>query len=520
MITKSKISSDHVSDLRKIFENARANNMRLNPAKCSFGLTAGKFLGFLVTQKGIEADPAQKKAILEMENPRSVKDLQKLTGCIATLRRFIPQSSKRCLPFFSAMKKASKSPYFEWNDDCEKNFAELKTFLANPSILTRPLVGEPLRVYLSASDETVAAVLVRVDEGKDVPEREIHVLTNQPLKRILHKPDITGRLATWTIELSQFYIEHKPRTTIKAQVLSDFIAGCQFKSRAQKTGDDQSRPWLLFVDGSSTSNSGGAGIILISPEGFKIQQALKFGFSAINNVAEYEALIAGLKLASGLEAEVIDIFGDSQLFEKALLDLKVQYVKASVAYPQANGLAEVTNRTILQGLKKRNEEIPRCWVDELPNVLWSYRTTSRNAIGETPFCLAYGVDAVLPVEVSLTSPRVEVFDPILSLKGLCIHNDLLEETWEEARMRMVAQQEKTTRYFNKKVKPKGLKVDDLVLRDSATSQPTISGKFKPTREGPYRVSKVISTGTCVLSHLDGRPIKNAWNGIHLKKFFQ
>ncbi|XP_074326812.1 uncharacterized protein LOC141664756 [Apium graveolens] len=355
MITKSKVASDHVTDLRETFTNIRANNMRLNPAKCSFGLTASKFLGFLVTQKGIEADPAQAKAILEMSKPRSIKDLQKLTGCIAALRRFIPQSSKRCLPFFSAMKKASKSSQFEWNEDCEKNFMKLKIFLKNPPVLTRPLTGEPLRVYLSASDETVATVLVRVDEGKNIPvyyishslrdaetrypqveklvyalvvasrklrhyfqAREIHVLTNLPLKRILHKPDITGRLAAWTIELSQFYIEYKPRTAIKAQVLSDFVTECQFKSKAHKPEDDQSRLWLLFIDGSSTSNSEGAGVILISPEGFKIQQALKFGFSATNNVAEYEVLIAGLKLASDLEAEVIDIFGDSQLVSKQI----------------------------------------------------------------------------------------------------------------------------------------------------------------------------------------------------------
>ncbi|XP_074374330.1 uncharacterized protein LOC141714711 [Apium graveolens] len=328
MITKSKVAFDHVTDLREMFTNA---------------------------MKGIEADPAQTKAILEMSKPRSIKDLQKLTGCIAALRRFIPQSSKRCLPFFSAMKKASRSSQFEWNEDCERNFMELKMFLTNPPVLTRPLTGEPLRVYLSASDETVATVLVRVDEGKDVPvyyishslrdaetrypqveklvyalvvasrklrhyfqAREIHVLTNLPLKRILHKPDITGRLVAWTIELSQFYIEYKPRTAIKAQVLSDFVAECQFQSKTHKPEEDQSRPWLLFVDGSSTSNSGGAGVILISPEGFKIQQALKFGFSATNNVAEYEALIAGLKLASDLEAEVIDIFGDSQLVSKQI----------------------------------------------------------------------------------------------------------------------------------------------------------------------------------------------------------
>ncbi|XP_074337267.1 uncharacterized protein LOC141674458 [Apium graveolens] len=107
---------------------------------------------------------------------------------------------------------------------------------------------------------------------------------------------MTGRLTAWTIELSQFYIEYKSRTVIKAQL----------------------RPWLLFVDGSSSADSRGAGIILISLEGFKIQQALKFEFPATNNVAEYEAMIAGLKLATDLEAEIIDIFEDSQLISKQI----------------------------------------------------------------------------------------------------------------------------------------------------------------------------------------------------------
>ncbi|XP_074374586.1 uncharacterized protein LOC141714996 [Apium graveolens] len=148
------------------------------------------------------------------------------------------------------------------------------------------------------------------------------------------------------------------------------------------------------------------------------------------------------------------------------------------------------------------------------------KTTPRSATGETPFRLAYGVDAVLPVEVSLISPRIKVFDPSLTAEGLHFHNDLLEETREESRLRMIAQQENMARYFNKKVKNRRFEVGDLVLRDSAASQPTISGKFKPTWEGTYKVSKVVNVGTYELSYLDGQPVKNAWNGIHLKKFYQ
>ncbi|XP_074352420.1 uncharacterized protein LOC141691580 [Apium graveolens] len=182
-------------------------------------------------------------------------------------------------------------------------------------------------------------------------------------------------------------------------------------------------------------------------------------------------------------------------FEKALEELKIQHIKASMTYPQANGLAEVTNRTILQGLKKRIEEIPRCWVDELPNVMWAHRTTPRSVTDETPFRMAYGFDVVFPVEISLISPRVEGFDSSRSVEGLKFHNNLLEETRETAQLKMIMQQEKTAKYFNKKVKSKGLKINDPVLRESAASMSAVTGKSKPMWEGLYRISRVVSAGT-------------------------
>lgn len=100
----------------------------------------------------------------------------------------------------------------------------------------------------------------------------------------------------------------------------------------------------------------------------------------------------------------------SDKFETMLFDLKFKHLKAFVAYPQVNGQVEVTNRTILQGIKKRLQEVPRCWAEELPNVLWSYRTTPRTSTRESPFRMAYGTEFVLPMETSLTSPRVEMFD--------------------------------------------------------------------------------------------------------------
>lgn len=207
-------------------------------------------------------------------------------------------------------------------------------------------------------------------------------------------------------------------------------------------------------------------------------------------------------------------------FTNTLSKFKIKHVKASAAYPQANGQVEVSNRTILQGLKKRIDEIPRCWVEELPNVLWAYRITSRSATGASPFRMAYGVEAVSPVKISLTSPRVKYFNCEGSMEGLNFHSDLVEDVRDEAVAKTLLQQQKIAAYFNKKIKVRQFLVNDLVLRESATSQPMVTGKFKAHQEGPYKVAKVVSPGIYDLLFLDETPIKNTWNGIHLRKFYQ
>lgn len=141
MITKSKYADSHPDDLQETFENMRKYQVKSNPTKCSFGLTSGKFLGFLLTQRGIEVDPLQIKAILDMKDLTSLKDVQSLTGCIAALRRFIPQSSKRCLPFFKNIKGAAKNTKLDWNEDCKNSLTELKKFLTSPPILAKASPG-------------------------------------------------------------------------------------------------------------------------------------------------------------------------------------------------------------------------------------------------------------------------------------------------------------------------------------------------------------------------------------------
>ena len=132
----------------------------------------------------------------------------------------------------------------------------------------------------------------------------IEVPTEYPMKQVLHKLEVFGRLMKWAIELSEFDIIYKPKTAIKGQVLADFVMEFAPIELAKTTHAEGDLPnWKLFVDGASNAQGSGADLIITTPEGIDIEYALRFGFHASNNEAEYEAVIAGLNLAHSLEVD-------------------------------------------------------------------------------------------------------------------------------------------------------------------------------------------------------------------------
>ncbi|XP_022899206.1 uncharacterized protein LOC111412498 [Olea europaea var. sylvestris] len=204
--------------------------MKLNPEKCVFGVASGKFLGFTITHRGIEANPDKIQALAAMESPRTKKEVQKLMG------------------------------------------KELKQTLESPHILTKPEPGDTLYMYLAVSQNAVSGVFV-----KEV---------NRAQQPIYYKLDVSERLLKWVIELKELDIEFKPRPSIIAQALADFIVELTPRPRGP--------------DGSSSSST-------------DIQCALKCEFEATNNEAEYEAVIIAMKLAINLELKNIKIYSDSHL---------------------------------------------------------------------------------------------------------------------------------------------------------------------------------------------------------------
>ena len=164
MLVKSTTADLHIAHLSEAFQILRNYNMKLNPAKCAFGVSVGNFLGFIVNHRGIEANPDKIKAVLDMPSSLGIKEVQRLTGRIATLSRLVSRASDKCQPFFQVLKKT-----FQWDTKCEEAFSALKTYLSSPPIIVSPVEGELLTLYLAVWDFSTSVVLVRDKERVQHP---------------------------------------------------------------------------------------------------------------------------------------------------------------------------------------------------------------------------------------------------------------------------------------------------------------------------------------------------------------
>src|SRR3954464_10723247 len=153
----SKKSNDLISDLKETFDNLRKYNMMLNPKKCVFGVPAGKLLGFIVSQRGIEVNPEKIKAILNINRSTCLKDIQRLTGCVAVVSRFISGLGEKALPLYKLLKKADK---FMWTDEADAALKRLKEILSSAPILAATEPMEPMLIYMLATNRVINIVIL------------------------------------------------------------------------------------------------------------------------------------------------------------------------------------------------------------------------------------------------------------------------------------------------------------------------------------------------------------------------
>ena len=160
MLVKSLDEEKHMDNLQETFDTLKWYNIKLNPSKCAFGVSLGKFLRFMISHRGIKANPDKIQAILNMKPPRNIKEVQSLTRRVTALNRFILKTTDKCLPFFKILKKA-----FEWTEECQKAFQDLKAYLAATPLLSPSIPSEELYLYLVVSPHAASSMLIR-EEGK------------------------------------------------------------------------------------------------------------------------------------------------------------------------------------------------------------------------------------------------------------------------------------------------------------------------------------------------------------------
>ncbi|GJT20274.1 reverse transcriptase domain-containing protein [Tanacetum coccineum] len=289
MVIKRNDERMIIADITETFDNLQRINMKLNLKKCSFRVDKGKFLRYMVTYEGIRANPKKTKAIVDIQSPQTLKEMQILSGKLVTLKRFLSRSAERSLPFFDTLKditKENKDDY-RWTEDAEKAFQEMKKVIMELPLLTTPRKEETLYVYLAAVEKVVSSVLLEERNRKQCP---IHYVS-----RTLNE---AGRNYAQIEKLALSLLHMSRRNAIKGQVLADFLLEAPvgippeefFRLSAKVHNKDSIEKWTLFTDGASNSKGFGAGLVLISPSDMEFTYALRLDFTSINNEAEYEAL--------------------------------------------------------------------------------------------------------------------------------------------------------------------------------------------------------------------------------------
>uniref|UniRef100_A0A2N9HPC3 Reverse transcriptase n=1 Tax=Fagus sylvatica TaxID=28930 RepID=A0A2N9HPC3_FAGSY len=269
IVVKSKKREDHLGILRKVFDRCRLYKLKMNPLKCAFGVSAGKFLGFLVHNRGIDVDPAKASAIATMKAPTSHKELKSFLGRLSYIRRFIPGLAAVTAVFTPLMKKGVP---FIWSTACQQAFEKIQQIMTKlphelPTVCA-PVPGRPLRLYLASNSEAIGGLVAQEDEEgterpiyyvsralKDAETRysgaeraclaliyasqrlrhyflahKIQLITkSHPIRSLLHRPVLSGRLAQWLLQLSQYEITTETPTAIKSQAIADLLA--QFPGR-------------------------------------------------------------------------------------------------------------------------------------------------------------------------------------------------------------------------------------------------------------------------------------------------
>ncbi|XP_024193523.1 uncharacterized protein LOC112197176 [Rosa chinensis] len=330
VVVKSQKKEDHITDLRKVFERMRRHRLKMNPAKCVFGVQAGDFLGFIVHQRGIEVPEDKASAVINASPPRTKKELQRLLGKIQP---------------FSPLLRLQGQNEFVWEPKHQEAFDSIKTYLDNDGgvehaifYLSRTLTDCQTR-YTPMEKLCLTLYFSACKLRHYMLSFTTCIIAQTDLvKYMLSRPILRGSIGKWVLALSEFSLQYVPQKAVKGQAIADFLAhhptleipalkeleiasttttrpnlACIPEYTVWYQATVSLQPWVLFFDGSRTDTRVGAGIVLENPAGDRFSYSFQLAFRCTNNQAEYEALIIGLKVLLEMGLRDVQIRGDSQL---------------------------------------------------------------------------------------------------------------------------------------------------------------------------------------------------------------
>nr|GEU54927.1 reverse transcriptase domain-containing protein [Tanacetum cinerariifolium] len=346
--------------------------------------------------------------------------------------------------------------------------------------------------------------------------------------------------------LGEHNIMYRPRTSVKGQILADFLTEMPDEnSMAARVAETQQEPWTLFTDGSSCVDRSGAGLILTSPEGIEFTYALRFQFAASNNEAEYEALIAGLRIAV-----LVEILKEKSIKEKEVTTV-VEEDRQTWMTPIMEYLKEGT--LLCDRKEEKKLHIKARQYELLEGVLYrrSFLTPWLRCVGllqaeyvireihegscsmhagACRYGLLHEMDRsksssdnhwlpVIPVEIGMPTYRTTAVDVVYNDEELRLNLDLLEEQRERAAIREAKAKLKMTKYYNARVRGVTFRPGDFVYRSNDASHAVAGGKLEPKWEGPYEVTEVLGDGAYKLQSTDEIVLPRTWNIANLKRCY-
>nr|GEU39154.1 reverse transcriptase domain-containing protein [Tanacetum cinerariifolium] len=272
LVIKSRTEKEVIRDTEETFKTLREINMKLNPKNCTFRMREGTFLGYKVDADGLRVCPEKVEAVLDLPSPKCLKD-----------------GKEELIMYLAAAKEAISAVLMTERDGKQVPIYFVSRALQGPEINYSPM--EKLILALASASKWLKGYF---------QAHTIVVITDQPIKQLMSNLEVTERLLKWRFELGEHDIQYRPRTSVKGQILADFIVESledDTPDTSMENREELPDPWILFMDGSSCIDGFRAGLIITNSKGMKFTYALRFRFNVTNNEAEYEALIAGHRIA-------------------------------------------------------------------------------------------------------------------------------------------------------------------------------------------------------------------------------